>query len=137
MEGSVELIQRYNRLCMSRFPDFRDLLRDTINEKTGCRLLDALPIGKYMLSIQASKYHYSIPRETFDNLYDYEAFEIGLLNETYDLTDMTKIHSFKAWEDYAEFKEYYDGMVAGYVPVKMVQSLMNYMKNQEAYKAWM
>ena len=63
----------------------------------------------FKVSIQASKMHYSIPR---DNVRAYRACELGYPSEADDLI-----------KEYAEGEDYTD-TVYGYVPAKVIQALL-------------
>ena len=71
--------------------------------------------GEYELSIQASKNHYSIPRDNFETIGDYFQVEVGLLKN--DKLVQPPIRRFRKHFELGE------SPVAGYMPVEKVQEL--------------
>lgn len=60
--------------------DFRELLKDEGNI-TGIRLFKHVAIEDFSLSIQASQHHYCDPRETLNDVYSYNSFEVALFEK--------------------------------------------------------
>lgn len=110
--------------------DFRELLDANCikNFKLfSSRVMKWIEVGNYQLSIQASETHYCDPRKTLLNLKDYKLMEVGIFkNKEWD--DLEKDSFFDKWKDRKEFLENYDGMVAGYVPINIIQSLYEYIE---------
>lgn len=108
--------------------DFRELL--TTRVKHGIfRLLKRIPIGNYELSIQASNSHYCIPRENLIDLYQYESMEVAVFKNK-EWVNLEKDSFFNEWEYRNEFLESYDGMVAGCISIKTIQSLCDYIEEK-------
>ena len=117
--------------------DFRNLLTERNNDGF-IRHLNRLPVGGYELSIQASKHAYCIPRGTLENLFDYTAMEVAIFKDD-KWTGVERDSFFDEWKDKECFLEDYDGMVAGYVPVEVIQSLYEYIEaknNNMENKKW-
>lgn len=112
--------------------DFRELLESNENSSPFIRMLKRITVGAYELSIQASEYHYCVPRETLVNLFDYEAMEVAIFkNEEWVNVEQDSL--FDEWEEREQFLKDYDGMVARYIPIRMIQSLCDYIdENQKA-----
>ncbi|XZI03012.1 hypothetical protein ACSXE3_15305 (plasmid) [Clostridium perfringens] len=112
--------------------DFRELLESNENSSPFIRMLKRIPLGAYELSIQASTYHYSIPNKTLVNLFDYEAMEVAIFKNE-EWVNVEQDSFFNEWEEREQFLKDYDGMVARYIPIRMIQSLCDYIdENQKA-----
>ncbi|MDK0595798.1 hypothetical protein P5F14_15295 [Clostridium perfringens] len=112
--------------------DFRELLESNENSSPFIRMLKRITVGAYELSIQASTYHYSVPRKTLVNLFDYEAMEVAVFKNK-DWINVEEDSLFDEWEEREQFLKDYDGMVARYIPIRMIQSLCDYIdENQKA-----
>lgn len=113
--------------------DFRELLKSkegivTIQLPFSVikkRIFDKIKLGEYELSIQASEYHYCTPRETLENIYDYDAMEVAIFKNN-DFHDISEDRFFYDWAHYEEFLERYDGMVASYLSINIIQSLFEF-----------
>tara|TARA_R110000796_G_scaffold126793_10_gene241841 strand:+ start:322 stop:675 length:354 start_codon:yes stop_codon:yes gene_type:complete len=102
----------------------------------GLSIIDAIEVGVYRLSIQASKLHYCSPRENLDlNLYT--SMELGLW-KTKDNTESIILGEDKnllAFPRFDELKKYIETTldtgfaVFGYVPVDLLNDLYLYLKN--------
>lgn len=115
--------------------DFRELLESDENSSHFIRMLKRITVGAYELSIQASTYHYSIPNKTLVNLFDYEAMEVAIFKNK-EWVNVEEDSLFDEWEEREQFLKDYDGMVAGYIPIRMIQSLCDYIDgNSKGY--WM
>jgi hypothetical protein len=96
------------------------------------RMFDAMPCGKYLLSIQGSEGHYCSPRQTlYPDLY--EDMEIAIFcNEEW--VHPTKSRKLKAFPRYNELIERADGIspitVYGYVPIDLINDLYLYLKGE-------
>ena len=77
--------------------DFRELLKNR-DMKDGMRLLERIKLGDYELSIQASEHHYSYPKETLNNLFDYEDMEIAIFKND-EFINVEKDSFFNEWKD--------------------------------------
>lgn len=109
--------------------DFRDLLKGDNIDEFGFRVMEGIEIGTYKLSIQASKCHYCTPKKALIDLYEYEDMEVAIFDDdgwcNLELDDF-----FNDWKDRECFLENFDGMVAGYVPIKIIQSLYEYIEEK-------
>lgn len=108
--------------------DFRELLKNR-SVDDGMRLLERIKLGDYELSIQASEHHYSYPKETLNNLFDYEDMEIAIFKNN-EFVNIEEDSFFNRWKDREEFLKSYDGMVGVYTPIKIIQSLYDYLEKK-------
>jgi hypothetical protein len=101
--------------------DFRDRIIEegVISENTeeGYRIWKAIKCGDHMVSIQASKYHYSAPRKTLPSPFDYFEFEVAAWP-----VDLSVSWSHWTWMDIS-------ANVAGYQTVEQVQAIVDYFCN--------
>lgn len=108
--------------------DFRTLL--TQAEKTedfGRWFKDIDVAGKFLLSVQASDVHTSIPARTLDDVYRYEAFELSLRQQD----RLIDLPGYGAWHDFQDrpwIKYFKPGEIGGYceadeVPAGVVQEI--------------
>lgn len=106
--------------------DFRELLKqEEKGYSTSYRKFKAIKIGDYSFSIQASGSHYCSPRITMEDIYYYRTMEIAILKNE-DWVDLNNESFFFDWIDYESFLENYDGMVGSYIPIDMIQSLLDF-----------
>ncbi|MGV2640177.1 hypothetical protein GNF86_01810 [Clostridium perfringens] len=113
--------------------DFRELLKNR-DMKDGMRLLERIKLGDYELSIQASEHHYSYPKETLNNLFDYEDMEVAIFKNN-EFVNIEEDSFFNGWKDREEFLKSYDGMVGAYTPIKIIQSLYDYLEKSISRKS--
>ncbi|WP_317312298.1 hypothetical protein [Clostridium thermobutyricum] len=111
--------------------DFRKIL---VERKNGLdiRMFEGIKIGDYILSIQASDFHYCEPRKTLNDLNLYKAWEIGIFNSNNEWVNISKFkyrRVFSGWLYYEYFINKYDGMVAGRIETVVVQSLLDFIDN--------
>ncbi len=76
-------------------------------------------IGDFSLSIQASKFHYSSPRETLPNADDYETFELAIFFKQ----KWVNIQDFPLLEEFYPLFEH--DSVAGYVERETIIKLVD------------
>lgn len=108
--------------------DFRESLEN--KEITPFRrMLKRICIGNYEVSIQASTTHYSIPSKTLENLFDYEAMEVAIIQNN-QFVNIGEDAFFNEWKEREKFLEDYDGEVAGFIPIRMIQSLCDYIEEK-------
>lgn len=109
--------------------DFRNLLTERDNDGF-VRRLNRITVGDYELSIQASRHAYCTPEKTLENLFDYKTMEVAIFKDN-KWVSVESDNFFDGWRlAYKEcFLQYYDGMVAGYVPVRVIQSLYEYIES--------
>ena len=115
--------------------DFRELLKNR-DMKDDMRLLERIKLGDYELSIQASEHHYSYPKETLNNLFDYEDMEVAIFKNN-EFVNIEEDSFFNEWEYKEEFLKSYDGMVGAYMPIEIIQSLYNYLEKSIGRKSIM
>lgn len=111
--------------------DFRKLLKVKKEYGNfGFKQLERLKVGKYYLSVQASEGHYCIPRKNLNNIFNYEALEIAILNEDGTWCNLEHDDFFDEWKERENFLDSYDGMVGAYVPIGLLQSLCDYIESR-------
>lgn len=110
--------------------DFRELLEEQNKDTYFARMYKRLNIGNYELSVQASEKHYCIPRKTLSDVFEYENMEVAVLTKSGEWCDIEHDSFFNDWEFRDVFLCEYDGMVAGYVPIIIIQSLCDYIENK-------
>lgn len=104
--------------------DFRDLLV-RYGERSETHF-NPIQVGRFSLSIQASKYHYSKPRETGLSPKDYERFEVALFyNGKWVKFPKWKLYYRGPW---MKFHEGFDSGVFAYMPANIVQKLYERIK---------
>lgn len=98
--------------------DFRDLL---VRNKSSPVYFHPIKMGRFTLSIQASEYHYSEPRENGLPPKDYERFEVALFFDE----EWVKFRKWKLYYrgPWMEFHEGLDIGVFAYMPTNLVQKL--------------
>ncbi|WP_338627653.1 hypothetical protein QJR52_07150 [Clostridium baratii] len=110
--------------------DFRELLDANCikNFKMfSYRVMKWIKVGNYQLSIQASGSHYCEPQQTLRDLKNYISMEVGIFKNN-EWINIRNDSFFDDWKYRMEFLENYDGMVAGYVPINIIQSLYDYIE---------
>jgi hypothetical protein len=95
------------------------------------RFFEAIQAGDYTLSIQASEGHYCTPRVTVCPG-DYSSMEMAIWRtESKGFLDFPKSSTMRGFSHYKELMECSDGShptVFGYVPVWIIQKLINYLR---------
>lgn len=110
--------------------DFRDVLNGNCIEHFGFRIMECIEIGIYKLSIQASRHHYCTPQKLLTDLYEYEEMEVGIFTGD-EWCNLEEDIFFDTWENRENFLKHYDGMVASYVPIEIIQSLYEYIEDKK------
>jgi hypothetical protein len=84
--------------------------------------LEPIQYGPITVSIQASAFHYCLPRETFDDLSRYTHVELAVWQTSFHmcLPSALGIHNF----DHL-FEKDTDSPVAGYVPMQTVENFLD------------
>ena len=96
------------------------------------RHFESIKTGRYEISIQASKYHYCLPRET-TSPEEYNSMEIAIFNKKGWLNYPNKSSILRRFNRFGELLDRADGIntgavVYGYVPVDLIEDLINYLK---------
>ncbi len=89
------------------------------------RMLKAIKFGDFSISIQASANTYCQPREVMAFFSDYESMEVATFykDQWCVLTNFTKYYDI--FEDISEMAN----TVAGYVPVEIIQEMVDELKS--------
>ena len=105
------------------------------------RVVNAVKVYGYSLSIQTSSGHYCSPRETLDNLEDYTSMEMAISNGD-GRYKILEDECLKAWLGYGELISKGDGVgseddgyfpVYGWVSVDLINSLYLYLRKLELF----
>ena len=102
------------------------------------RMLNAIKIGKYKLSIQGSKGHYCSPRETLP-VERYDAMELAIINVERNMISINRSKLFRKFKWYNELLTHADGLnskatVYCYVPVELINELYLFLGNRRKLK---
>ena len=99
------------------------LLKDEATHNTdSLRYMQAIQVGKYKLSVQASKGHYCHPRETM-NINFYSSYEMAIITEQGNFLDIHKSSTIRKFPRYSELLGYYDGSIFVYLPTDLLNDL--------------
>lgn len=98
------------------------------NEKMRFRVLKGLSIKEdIVLSIQASRFHYCVPRETLP-LDKYTSMELGILkSDKYVKVDQVTNNE----KLISSLNNYYEGPVYSYVPIDLIEDLYQQLKEDK------
>ena len=108
--------------------DFRLLLNES--GRVGIfKHFKSLHIGEYNISIQGSTAHYCEPQEFFNDSFKYKTMEVAVIKNN-QFVDIEKDNFFNEWKDKEKFLEHYDTQVAGCIPIKIIQSLCDYVEEK-------
>jgi hypothetical protein len=101
---------------------------DLLNRKVGeYGLFDALIVGDYKLSIQASRTHYCNPKETHVSAHAYSEFELALFDKDWNWLNPITDERFQGIaSDLEDHWEKGDVAVGGYIGNDLVQKLYDY-----------
>lgn len=108
-------------------------LGELLDEKLGVGgkpgVVEAIKVGGYALSIQASKAHYCFPRETLKSYKEYSSFELMLMKEDLSDFNIKKSPKIRKFPRYKELMERYDGYgVFGWVDKGILEDLIKYLE---------
>jgi len=104
-----------------------DELNAQVRPESSPEYLKAIPCGKYRLSIQASEYHYCVPRKTLYNMEDYSKMEFAIFNQGgwFNFRKSRVIRKFPRWEELQQYAN--NSIVFGYVPVELINEFYLYL----------
>ena len=91
-----------------------------------------IKLNKLDISVQASKYHYCTPREDFDDINEYAEVEIALFNKDGGWAQPRTEPLLADFNQLTELIEHYetgDTAVGYYVPIELVNNLIEYLKD--------
>ena len=110
--------------------DFRDLLYRIQGRPY---LFDRLEINGMFLSVQASDFSYSTPRETYEDPFEYETWEIALLPEggSFLNDDYYKLERMFPDLDFSDCDQ-----VQGYIPTETVQEVYDGLVSDNYFRYW-
>ena len=94
-------------------------------------VVEAIKVGGYALSVQASDFHYCFPRKILDSYEYYDSFEMKIMKE--DLSDIKfkKSSKFRAFPRYKELIARYDGSgIFGWVDKDILEDLIKYLEKK-------
>ena len=119
MNSVQDIIKHYKGESEMKFKELLKRIEETPS------MFHSLKVGGLRLSIQASRTHYSTPRETLPCADQYEEFEVAIfendewLNPVYD----ERFASIK--DELEQVWEEGNSGVGGYVPSELVQKIYN------------
>jgi hypothetical protein len=101
--------------------------QDNANDTNEYRLLKAVKVGKYKLSIQGSAGHYCSPRHSLP-VNSYSEMEMAIINKNHQMISVNRSKLFKKFKRYNELLERADSLnssccVYGYVPIDLINDL--------------
>jgi hypothetical protein len=99
-------------------------------EKTdsNIRLYKAIDAGKFSVSIQGSEFHYCDPRKTVDP-HDYTEMEVAIFEKEKWIDPHTdeRLQAFPRLQELLNHYEQGSHPVGGYVPVDVIEALLDYL----------
>ena len=96
----------------------------------GFKCISSLKIGKYSLSIQASKGHYCSPRASFEDYNKYTSFEMLIMNRNGGDFQHKKSSIIRNYPQYSELIGHYDGGgIFGWVDKDLLEDFINYLES--------
>lgn len=113
--------------------DFRMELEtevSTIIPEGRVRKFYSIEAGRYLISVQASKFHESIPQKTLRNIGMYESMAVSILDKDSKVINLETDSFFDEWENREAFLVKYDGETGKFVPIKVIQSLFDYIEEK-------
>lgn len=107
--------------------------QDEANSSDKFRRLQPIKAGKYVLSIQASDYHYCMPKKSLP-VDKYTCFEIAIFNKKGSFVSINRSKVFKEFNRYSELLERISGVnssaaVYAYVEVDLLNDLYLFLKD--------
>lgn len=94
------------------------------------KCISSLKIGKYSLSIQASKNHYCSPRASFEDYNKYTSFEMLIMNRNGGDFQHKKSSIIRNYPQYSELIRHYDGGgIFGWVDKDLLEDFINYLES--------
>lgn len=93
---------------------------------------DKISVGNYMLSLQGSRTHYSIPREYLENIQDYKSVEVAIFKENSSWVDPKDEDVFSDFKDIELLLGHFeDGAnpVGGQVPIGLVNDFIEFLND--------
>tara|TARA_R110001632_G_scaffold54921_4_gene134538 strand:- start:732 stop:1082 length:351 start_codon:yes stop_codon:yes gene_type:complete len=95
----------------------------------GFKCISSLKIGKYSLSIQASKGHYCSPRKNLTDYNLYTSFEMLIMKEDGSDIQLKKSSIIRNYPQYSELIRHYDGGgIFGWVDKDLLEDFINYLE---------
>lgn len=112
-----------------KYPSFRQAIIEGLIDT---RRFKPVRVGDYYLSIQASRFFYCTPRQTLEDIYQYKAMEIAILQDDEGRTEFIRPCEdkiLKGFSRYGELCEFYhvEKVVGSYVPIDLIQDLYEYL----------
>jgi len=93
-------------------------------------------INGYSLSIQGSKYHYSSPKKDLNYIKDYTTVEVLISSERKNVEILKEFDwynkcyfEYTDWSDINSDSELVDYVIAGYVPIDVVDTIIDDIKS--------
>ena len=113
----------------------RELVERLNNQEVGSiylnrKIIAPLKIGKYQLSIQASKGHYCSPRKNLTDYNLYNSFEMLIMKEDGSDIQLKKSSIIRNYPKYYKLLSYHDGeSIFGWVDKDLLEDFVNYLES--------
>jgi hypothetical protein len=117
-----------------KFEFIQELLKqEKANSLEQFRQLQPIKLGKYFLSIQASEYHYCMPKKSL-TVDKYTCFEIAIFNKAGAFVSINRSRKFREFKRYSELLERISGVnssaaIYAYVDAELLNDLYLFLKN--------
>ena len=94
------------------------------------KVISSFKIGKYKLSIQASKGHYCSPRKNLTDYNLYNSFEMLIMKENGSDIQLKKSSIIRNYPKYYKLLSYHDGeSIFGWVDKDLLEDFVNYLES--------
>tara|TARA_R110000772_G_scaffold7352_7_gene25189 strand:+ start:863 stop:1213 length:351 start_codon:yes stop_codon:yes gene_type:complete len=95
----------------------------------GFKCISSFKIGKYKLSIQASKGHYCSPRKNLTDYNLYNSFEMLIMKEDGSDIQLRKSSIIRNYPKYYKLLSHHDGKgIFGWVDKDLLEDFVNYLE---------
>ena len=104
--------------------------QEVVSVFLGSKVIAPLKIGKYKLSIQASKGHYCFPRKFIDDYNMYSSFEMLIMKEDGSDIQLKKSSIIRNYPKYYKLLSYHDReSIFGWVDKDLLEDFVNYLES--------
>ena len=104
--------------------------QEVVSVFLGSKVIAPLKIGKYKLSIQASKGHYCFPKKFINDYNMYSSFEMLITKEDGSDIQYKKSSIIRNYPKYYKLLSYQDGdSIFGWVDKDILEDFVNYLES--------
>ena len=104
--------------------------QEVVSVFMGSKIIAPLKIGKYKLSIQASKGHCCFPKDFFHNYNLYSSFEMLIMKEDGSNIQLKKSSIIRNYPKYYKLLSHHDGEgIFGWVDKDILEDFVNYLES--------